>query len=959
MRLSGRQAAIEPKDLEFVSGLINLIDPDWIEFLRVTAKEQEADESAYRGGSTIADCLAILKGVGLDTPSSTERILSLADASIEQTYVGFEDRKRIAHIYAATETSVPPDYTYFVQDQSLVLARNGVLIDPDGILEEVLPEATLQTTLIHESYSQASESCSTSQWQAWSLSSKSRLATLPPFQNKNADFQTKQGLEEFLTSRNTSNPTEYQYKGRASYRLRDKIFPSSLVSHFDEMLTDDPVAWASFIALLLKGDPSQWSPSLTSPVYEVSANGNDRRAKCAPVPCEWTEQLSQRACLLDTMNRPCVPGDLLVRTPQTEPLMGVEPFVKADFDTPKNRPLLEAIGCRLTPAGPEKLLGRIKALSQMEQPPIHELAKWYEAIDKVVARSSASEIVTLQEEFKQHSLIYTQSNEWAKVDEVFRFIDQDGIPDSPTIHPAISELMMWPRIGVADRPSPELVIEWLKTLPKEKRIDAKTRRRVKGCLQTFPDKIWNECGHWLSLDDRWLPIDDFKFRSTRDRTFRTSDLFPNVQAKTADLRNLNESDRSNPYFAALPDIGQHLELRLTKKISSVARDSSRTWFKKLGSCLSRVAIPDDDMKEKTIRSEAIRLSESVWRSMKSLQVTPYLDGEPAGQPFDADVVWNDQDLFVKDQSLVAVYKNLVDELSRPFGSQLVTDAIRACADRSDQFIEEYVNHHFDIAEVAAPKPEIEQSKTTAQAAMEHPSGQLSSGKMPNAPNSGSLRNDSKPEAETADTSADRLSDRSGTSLDTPDNNQPPINSGAQRQSDETGLRADDAQVREKINSTPSADFEIEDEFQELVPGKPAAAPAPKKPAKAPLIGRFAEAKGFKWIVENQLAKNSSGEQLKRSAGLFRWQISRAEGTVVSRLWLAPQSLTVGVELPAEIWNVLKQSPSDCTFVFEDNRGSPLSLSGEQILQEFETGNIKLFPATYRIRQIGELVIAET
>jgi hypothetical protein len=256
VRLSARQSAIAPKDLEFVSKLIKIVDSNWIEFLRETAKEQESDKSAYRSGNSITASLSILKDVGLDSPSSTERILSLADSAIVQSQVGFKIRRRIAHIYAATKTSVPKEYTYFVQNQSLVPANSGVLIAPDGILEEVLPEATIQTTLIHESYSQASDSCSTAQWQAWSLSAQSRLSTLPPFQNRHVEFETRQGLEKFLKSRNTAKPSEYQYKGRASYRLSDKLFSSSLVSHFDDMLSDDPLAWASFVALLLKGEPS-------------------------------------------------------------------------------------------------------------------------------------------------------------------------------------------------------------------------------------------------------------------------------------------------------------------------------------------------------------------------------------------------------------------------------------------------------------------------------------------------------------------------------------------------------------------------------------------------------------------------------------------------------------------------------------------------------------------------------
>jgi hypothetical protein len=587
----------------------------------------------------------------------------------------------------------------------------------------------------------------------------------------------------------------------------------------------------------------------------------------------------------------------------------------------------------------------------MEQPPVHELAKWYEAIDKVVARSSASEIVALQDEFKQLPLVFTQANEWAKVDEVFRFVDEDGIPDSPTIHPAISELMMWPRLGVADRPSPELVIEWLQTLPNDKRLDSKTRRRVKGCLQTFPDKIWNECGHWLSLDDRWLQVNQFKFRSTRDRSFRTSDLFPGIQAKTADLRNLSETDYSRPYFIALPDIGQHLELRLTEKVPATDNVSNKTWLNELGKCLSRVVIHDDAAKEATIRTEANRLAKSTWRPMRSLQVTPYLDGEPAGQAFDADVIWADLDLFVKDQSLVTVYKSLVDELSRPFGLQAITDAIRACADRNDQFIDGYVNHHFDLLSESAPEIEVRESEEPIHFTAEDSSNQTARDELPAASIFEGALSDPQLESETNGLKTNQLADQPENQMEDQVSSLTSIPEVGQES--EADAESND-QLLDQPESSPTTESNAENEFEELVPEKPKPEPAPKKPAKAPLIVRFAEANGFKWVVENHTAENSDKEQLSKSPGLFRWQISRLDGTVRTRLWLAPQSLTEGVELPAEIWNVLKQSPFDCTFVFEDNRGNPKSIPGEQIIQYFESGHIQLFPATYRIRQVKEL-----
>ncbi|MDB4650762.1 ATP-binding protein [Pirellulaceae bacterium] len=964
VRLSTRQSTFSPNDFEFLTARVNIVESEWIEFLSVSAKEAESSSANPQTKTPIESSIALLKVLGLESPSTTEDILICADEAIGRDWSQFESRKRVAHIFAATDTQVPREYEFHVRDRSLVSTDCGVLVDADGILEEVLPECEIRSRVIHDAYNESTDSCSESKWQRWLISDKSRLLTLPPFEEFDRDFATRIGLEEFLTSRNVSKPTDYQYRGRASYGIVDKRLLPSLVDHLAVQESDDSYAWTSFMDLFFKGSSSQWVGETTVRVMEHSSTGPyKKRAKCDPVPAEWITQLAERPCLLDTFNRPCLPSELLLRTPQTEPLMGVEAFIKTEYDTPENRPLLEALGCRSTPAGPEKLLARIKALSGLEHPPIHELAKWYEAVDKVVARSSVSEISELQSEFGNATLVYTQSGEWAKVTEVFRFVDDEGMPGAPTIHPAISDLMMWSRLGVADRPTPELVIAWLNTLPTDKRLDPATKRRVKGCLQTFPDRIWNECGHWLSLDDRWTEVNSFHFSSTQDRVIRISDLFAGVQAKTADLRNLTEADHSKPFFSALRDVGQCLEMRLTESIESNRPAATKTWTKHLGKMLSQIAISDDPEKETTVRHEGQRLAGSTWRAMQSLRTTPYIDGEPAGHAIDAEVVWLDCELYVLDRSFVSIYRQLVDEMSRPFGLQSIADAIRSCADRSDGFIEEYIQHHFELAEQKVVEPaQTSNSEQGGSWASNGDSGSASPAPDENQKNTAadSTEQNRTPDLDDSVHPIDGCPSPARSETEAEQNESKGVEKDGSasvyddRQTDQTDLASTIADGDSNDVEGTDEDARETEGLTDLFPSQSASPTEKPKPSKAPLIERFAALVGFSWVIRNQLATSNDSLELRKSTGLFPWQINSASGMISHRLWVTPQSLAEGVEMPAEIWNVVKQSPHDCAFVFEDNRGYPVKILGDQMMNYFKLGQVRLFPSKYRLHQESEL-----
>jgi hypothetical protein len=80
-----------------------------------------------------------------------------------------------------------------------------------------------------------------------------------------------------------------------------------------------------------------------------------------------------------------------------------------------------------------------------------------------------------------------------------------------------------------------------------------------------------------------------------------------------------------------------------------------------------------------------------------------VDGAPAGQPHSPDVLWHEESVFIRDGRLARSFEALVAELARPFVNEAVTEAIKACIERDDGFIAEYMEEHFTL-EAACGRP---------------------------------------------------------------------------------------------------------------------------------------------------------------------------------------------------------------------------------------------------------------
>jgi hypothetical protein len=84
--------------------------------------------------------------------------------------------------------------------------------------------------------------------------------------------------------------------------------------------------------------------------------------------------------------------------------MDVEPFVHGLLDRETTRPLLDLLGVRSTPTGPDRLLECLRALAKAKQPPVHEVEKWYRRLDQMVETCSTTDFQKIKQAFRSERL---------------------------------------------------------------------------------------------------------------------------------------------------------------------------------------------------------------------------------------------------------------------------------------------------------------------------------------------------------------------------------------------------------------------------------------------------------------------------------------------------------------------------------------------------------------------------
>ena len=110
--------------------------------------------------------------------------------------------------------------------------------------------------------------------------------------------------------------------------------------------------------------------------------------------------------------------------------------------------------------------------------------------------------------FLDEALIYTDEGEWTTPKEVFLNANEDDVPGQ-RLFIRVSVTFPCGTIGVADHPTAELALDWLSSLESGSKLAPDELRRVRSLLPRYASQVWDECGHWLNLENEWAPIEGF------------------------------------------------------------------------------------------------------------------------------------------------------------------------------------------------------------------------------------------------------------------------------------------------------------------------------------------------------------------------------------------------------------------------------------------------------------------
>ena len=563
---------------------------------------------------------------------------------------------------------------------------------------------------------------------------------------------------------------------------------------------------------------------------------------------------------------------------------------------------MDKLGVHSTPPGPGSLFKRIRALSMVESPPTNEVEKWYRSLDKLSENCSTEDRQAILHAFQTEKLILTQNGEWETSRGVFLSSSEDDIPNAEVVRSSVKHLSLWEKVGVGDRPTEDLAIEWLKTLPTDTVLVQRDIRRIGSCLARNPSRMWKECGNWLNLTGEWVPVESLSYALTMQSLVTWSHLHPWVKQKTADLRQLPTDTTNNSPFSRLTPLLGLIEERLCSAESPRQTSKEQPWITTFGKVLLRIDLDSEDV-ETRIHQLAERLARTKWRESHEIRVMPYIDGTPAGTDRKVDVVWINESLYVKSIPEAKLAQRVPVEIGKAFACDDIKAALDYSFGRSAHQVREYLEANFNLR----PEDYLDEGKT-----MENlPDGMRKDGEV---------SENSRPLGQIESYRSSSIDEPSvvGSNYDDTETSTFGVTEG---QPDVNG-RND--KVQSKLKRTP-------------------------KPAEPTFLDRFASAHGFRPGPNGRFVHSDGSWIAKLNSSSFPWELHTADGNLVRFYQPHDHCLQQKpLRIEADTWGLLKANPSIYALILTDVEGNAVEVSGTSLFEMVNQRELTLYPANYRL-----------
>ena len=879
-------------DWGFLSSIVPAVDPNWLGWLEELDAEQANYPSA--GGAAIALAERLRREARTGAGEVLERVSRriFAGEGSNELDAGI----RLAFLMARTSLSPPGNFQFLCEDGVWRGPRHTILGDPDPAVS-LLPERLLTQHLLSSRYDSSVAPAERQRWLRWKRSHESGLRRfLLPGSMQESVFG-RSGLHEALRRRGGEPPDETPIQ-REHFKIQDWDFAGDLWEHWEKLSKSNDSLWCDLTKAMALDWDGKWKKRANLTVRQRGYS-REHTVSTGGAMSSWVHKLRSLPCLPDERGVPTVPAELLRMNPRTAHLRGVERALSPDLDVPENDQLLSLLGVRERADNADVLLDRLRALSGSDAPEA-PLGRLYETIDRSIPELPREQREVVQTAFRDHLIIRASDGRWYGSQQVFQ-ANPLGIPALPVVPAVLSGLALWDAVGVPKEVDGDTALGFVGAIEPGTVLSQERVTPVREILARFPVEVWSELRRWLAGDGSWRKADEFAYYSRRPESLAT--LFPHHQRKIADVSMVpSEQVGSIPWDGARP-LRQVLEIRPVQAVAGKPIEAG--WMNVLGPLITRIPqLPDETPDTYRRRARfASELRTGRIRLVEELTGTPYIERAPAGPALGARAIWHDGELYCADTG-PAIHSDLVRALGNRVTSSRIREAIGACVDRDPFWIEEYFAHHFELL------PDPEDSPQPTEETSEIPAGESGQGS-----------------STTGD--ADLGTDDPGDPAETP-----------REAPDDEGLEGDPG--RSEPEAIPGGEPEG---GHPVRPSRP-----PATPLAAPEVRHF-QRKGFRPIPgpsSPRLVHEESGDLLERESGWWLRRTSR--GDLVRRYLPTRGSLSRGIELSHLAYSqLLEGSVPASLLVVDDGVLGVRELSSEELRELQDTGRLKVFPHTYRLR----------
>lgn len=883
VRLGERRLLQSDADWNFLSTYLLVLNQNWTRFL---AEQRRLGADGNADVEMVESAFAMLGQLGLvDSSDANVVIARVAERFFDAEEIKAERCVQLAQIAAKLGAAVGENFRYVTRGRDVSPVSETIVADEDGRLEGLFDPEWVDAHILSRDYFAAYRSCTREEWVQWAKSTRSRLAgfALPEERKSALTGQTKAKKE--IQRRGYTGQVGFPYV-TGVFQIHDWDFADDHWAHWGSLAEEDSATWGRVVERLL-AQPEAWlSKWGSAKILQQATSKTWASVTWQKLLPEWVLRFRELPCLRDTRGNYRKPGDLLRRTPETEPFMDVEPFVDARLDTESSRWLLKLLGVRDVPTGPDRLLEIMRALSRAENPPGHEVDKWYARLDQMIDHGSTADLELVRNAFQQEKLLFAASGEWTNVAGAFLNADEEDVPGVLVVRPSVRDLMLWRKVGVAERPTVELAIAWLGGLPSGKALAQEEARRVRLLLARHPEAIWYQCRRWLNLAGEWVAVDTLKYGYSMQSMVAWAHLHKWVKQATANFQDLPAEMVGRPRFAELLPLASQIEERFDRNPQFARPATCEPWLQQLGSELCRY-VGENKERTEMVRALAHQLRETRWQVAQDLRTLPYIDAKPAGTARAVDALWREHILYVEQRPMPRLAAAVAHEIGRAFQRPEFADAVKFCFDRKPAYVTEYMEANFKLCPPEEVEPEAGRGTDDAP--------------LPPAC-------DGPATASPGDTAA-------------PEGVPPGTDAGAP---------------------------EPPPEPQPVPDPPPPDPPKPPKPSRPAMIERFAVAQGFRKLGDDRY-QHGDGRMLVRRHGTgFPWELVGPQGQSLSLLPREHCLERGPLQLEADAWGLLEQSPEGYALILDGLNGIPQTVSGVQLRTMLDEQRLVLYPATYRL-----------